>query len=705
MNIKTQNILILLVSAILCSCSSGEKKFLVQSAQISIEFNSNFIEKIEWRPAAKNSIVVFDPLIQPGIVVDGKTCIDFKTKKSDFSNKQITDKEFGTANEAVITGIFEDGDLKIERQTRILLPDKFKDAVIFNTVYRNLGSKKIHIDSVFSQRILVKSRIIKQGTQQADLASFQGGVNEWGRDYELIWLKPGFQQENFQGIHHTTESEFIGGGMPFVDVWDKNMGVAVMHLETKPQWLSLPVNVRTDGSTELSIVEKPVEKLGMQEWLNPSDTFHTVQNAIVFHHLDYFDALNIYGELLRCRGIDILRTSPANAYEPYWKSWGFGMNFTLKQIYNILPELRKIGIYTANPDDGWFDYYGDWNVNRSAGKFPNGEKDIIEFVKKVHKQGFKTNLWWYPLGVSPNSTLAKERPDLLVQAEDGSYPLESRGQYQFCPAYQPALKYIESIVARLTGEWGFDGLYTDARGLASVPPCYNKAHHHKSPMESFEEVPAVYKVINETLHKYNKDALHEVCICATPHSPYNMPYYQIASASDPVNLLQVRRRIKVEKAIHGPTFCVGDCYQVPKDEWRGCSVKESFESAMGTGAQVTTYYTDLDPIQLKTWEKWFGKYREMKLSSGEYLNLYDIAFDKPEIHVVRKGDELFYGIFADIWTKNENIMLRGLKEGVNYTVFDYKNDKMLGIVNGSNPVLNIGFTENLLIRVKPENKK
>jgi len=262
------------------------------------------------------------------------------------------------------------------------------------------------------------------------------------------------------------------------------------------------------------------------------------------------------------------------------------MAFTVEQIYNVLPELDKIGIKTANPDDGWFEYYGDWNVNRSPGKFPEGEKEIIEFVHNIHKQGFKTNLWWYPLGVSPQGKLAKERPDLLVQAEDGSFPLDSRGVYQLCPAYEPALRYIEDLVARFTGHWGFDGLYSDSRGLAAVPPCFNMAHHHL----------------------------------------------------------------------------------------------------------------------FLTWKKWIGKYRALGLSRAEYVNLYDIAFDKPEIHVVKKGDEFFYGVYADSGSKNEEIILRGLEKGVSYSVYDYNHDRQLGTINGSNPVLNTDFTEYLLIRLKPENK-
>jgi alpha-galactosidase len=697
-----RNITILAISLLLSSCSFLKRDLTVQNGQISVTYDQNFNEKISWMPSGQNSIIEFDPSVQPCIIVNGKKCSKFTTGKANFTQKRITDKEFGPADEAIIIGIFEEGNLKIERQTRLLLPDKFKDAVIFDTKYRNLGPARIHIDKVCTQSMLLKSKMTRTANDSADFASFQGGINEWGRDYEVIWLKPGFKQENFQGIHNTKGTELIGGGMPFIDIWDKNMGVAIMQIETKPQWLSLPVSVRQDGTTEIGIIEKPEEKLGMQEWLNPSESFRTVENAVIFHHLDYFDALNTYGNLLRCRGINIPKTSPENAYEPYWKSWGFGMKFTLQQIYNLLPELKKIGINIANPDDGWFEYYGDWNVNRASGKFPGGEKDMIAFVKKLHDQGFKTNLWWYPFGVSQDSKLAKERSDLLIQSEDGSFPIESRGLYQLCPAYEPAMKYIEGVVDRLTGEWGFDGLYTDARGLASAPPCYNKAHHHKSPMDSFREVPQLFKVINDALQKHNKNALHEVCICATPHSPYNMPYYQIASASDPVSLLQVRRRVKVEKAIHGPSFCVGDCYQVPKDEWVGSSVNESFESALGTGAQVTTFYKDLDSTQLKTWEKGFGKYRELKLSSAEYISLYDIVFDKPEIHVVRKGDEMFYGIYAKEWTKNNNIVLRGLGKGVNYSVYDYYHDKKLGIVNGNNPVLNVDFTDNLLIRVKPE---
>ena len=184
-----------------------------------------------------------------------------------------------------------------------------------------------------------------------------------------------------------------------------------------------------------------------------------------------------------------------------------------------------------------------------------------------------------------------------------------------------------------------------------------------------------------------------------PHSPYYMPYYAVASASDPVNPAQMRRRVKAEKAIRGPRFCVGDCYQVPLDQWRGSSLPDAFESAFGVGAQLTTFYASLDTAQLERWRRWFHLYRDLNLATGEYLNLYDIAFDKPETHVVRAGGSLYYGMFADYWSQGHAIELRGLDPNRTYDVYDYANKKSLGSIHGDKPLVQVSFKESLLLRV------
>jgi len=42
-----------------------------------------------------------------------------------------------------------------------------------------------------------------------------------------------------------------------------------------------------------------------------------------------------------------------------------------------------------------------------------------------------------------------------------------------------------------------------------------------------------------------------------------------------------------------------------QQEWTGSSVPESFESAVGTGAQLTTFYTALDERQRALWADGF----------------------------------------------------------------------------------------------------
>ncbi len=672
----------------------------VESARIQVAFDDQLHCSISWKGHPGGGIIAYSPEVQMGVRVNGDDVFDFQLDESRSTVEEVNDPEFGRAMACTVIGRWAKGNVRLAKTVRVLLPSSFPDSAVFQTSYTNEGDGTQRIDAVYTQRLLLDRQLAEPTAQSYDFASYQGGSYAWGKDYSLVRLRPGFNQSNFQGVGDISGEEGEGGGMPFIDLWSPEMGVALAHLEKQPEWLSLPVTVRTDGKVDAGILEKPDPELGQMQLLKPGESYRTVLNAVIFHHLDFFDALKTYGNLLRSRGVAIPSSSPPSAYEPYWKSWGFGLDFSRDQIFDALPTLRKIGISIANLDDGWFDHYGDWNVSRVQGKFPGGEKDIIAFVDRLHADGFKTNLWWYPLGVSVESELAKERPDLLVQARDGSYPKDSRDLYQLCPAHEPALKHVEALLNRFLSRWGFDGVYLDTVGLGSIPPCFNERHRHSSPLDSFRSLPSVFERIYRVSHELNPDPWLEVCICAMPHSPYNMPYYHIAGASDPISRVQGRRRIKAEKAIRGGIFCVGDAYQVPLDEWDGSSVPEDFSLTLGTGAQMTTFYTDLDSSQESTWKTGIERYRELGLASGEYVNLYDLAFDKPEIHVVRKGDDLFYGIFADVWPRNKPIELRGLDPDSMYQVLDYIQGAELGEISGTEPVIRKAFEKSLLLRVR-----
>jgi alpha-galactosidase len=74
--------------------------------------------------------------------------------------------------------------------------------------------------------------------------------------------------------------------------------------------------------------------------------------------------------------------------------------------------------------------------------------------------------------------------------------------------------------------------------------------------------------------------------------------------------------------------------------------------------------------------------------------LYDIGFDKPETHAIRKGDSMYYAFYAPHWTGP--VHLRGL-DNKRYKLVDYVNDKRLGFVNGPTGELRVGFEKSLLV--------
>ena len=69
-----------------------------------------------------------------------------------------------------------------------------------------------------------------------------------------------------------------------------------------------------------------------------------------------------------------------------------------------------------------------------------------------------------------------------------------------------------------------------------------------------------------------------------------------------------------------------------------------------------------------------GGIKDKMLSKEEYKGgLYDIGYDKPETHVIAKGDTLFYAFYDEKWIGE--IALRGLDEATSYVALDYFNNE------------------------------
>ncbi len=176
-------------------------------------------------------------------------------------------------------------------------------------------------------------------------------------------------------------------------------------------------------------------------------------------------------------------------------------------------------------------------------------------------------------------------------------------------------------------------------------------------------------------------------------------------ASDPHNSWQVRTKGRTLKALHGDsTAYFGDHVELSDG-------RQDFASTVGIGGVPGTQFTwppgsaqrsrlDLTPEKEVIWQKWINLYKKMMPSRGEYLgDLYDIGFDRPEVHAIRKSGKMYYAFYAPEWSGR--IELRGL-EANSYAVTDYENDKELGTVRGPVGALDVRFQKHLLLEARPQ---
>ena len=90
--------------------------------------------------------------------------------------------------------------------------------------------------------------------------------------------------------------------------------------------------------------------------------------------------------------------------------------------------------------------------------------------------------------------------------------------------------------------------------------------------------------------------------------------------------------------------------------------------------------------------------KDKMFSRGEYLgDLYDIGFDRPESHAIRKDGQMYYAFYARHW--NGPVELRGL-ESRDYHVVDYVNHKDFGAVHGPRAHFRMEFDEYILLEAR-----
>ena len=649
--------------------------------------------------AGKNLRIEFDRSLHSRVVAlfDGheQTIGDFTPSESirlaatdvtDFAlqnqHSEPVHDRLGSGARTVLTGKAA----SLTKTVTVTVYDAFPRMAFFDVAYTNSGNADLAVTAWTNHHYLITATT---DTQPA-FWSHQSGSYEKRPDWVLP-LKPSFKQQNYLGMNASD----YGGGTPVVDVWRTDAGIGVGHIEMAPKLVSLPV---TQPAADRATVAITFEH---SQTLTPGETLHTFRTFVAVHQGDYFQTLHDYREVMLAQGVHF-DASPDSAFGPIWCAWGYGRKMKPSQLYGALPIVQKLGFTWVTLDDGWQTAQGDWFLQPQ--KYPNGDSDMRALVDKIHAEGFKAQLWWAPLAADPGTELVKKHPDwLLLNADGTKQKISYWNSWYLCPADPDVIAYHQAIVTKAIKDWGFDGLKLDGQHMNGAPPCFNPAHHHARPEDSVEGMPKFFRALYDTARQAKHNALVEFCPCGTAYSFFTLPYLNMSVASDPESAWQVRTKGKTLKALQGDSVAYfGDHVDMTKDD---------FASTVGVGGVIGTNFTwpegsaerkrgDLTPARQQNFEKWIAIYKDKMLPRGEYLGtLYDIGFDRPEAHAVRKDGNMFYAFFAPRWSGK--ITLRGLAERA-YHVTDYVDGKDLGTVRGPAATLEVQFEKHLLLQATPE---
>lgn len=116
----------------------------------------------------------------------------------------------------------------------------WQDNVFLRWRFENRGNVPVEIHRLSLPRLIIPRPTPKR------VWTFQGAAVQWGQDFAFE-LPTTFYRDNFLG--HLQDGE--GGGIPLVDFWTPDLGIALGHLETVSQPWYMPVEASDDRSLHL----------------------------------------------------------------------------------------------------------------------------------------------------------------------------------------------------------------------------------------------------------------------------------------------------------------------------------------------------------------------------------------------------------------------------------------------------------------------
>jgi alpha-galactosidase len=208
----------------------------------------------------------------------------------------------------------------------------------------------------------------------------------------------------------------------------------------------------------------------------------------------------------------------------------------LDRLTTLADTAAGIGVERFVLDDGWFRGrrddtagLGDWTVDAQV--WPRGLHPIADRVRSL---GMQFGLWFEPEMVNPDSDLAREHPEWLLQ------PLTARawrGQYVLDLTRPAAFEYLLASISAIVGEYRLDYIKWDQNRdlIEAVHDGRANVHRHTE---------AVYRLIDR-LRMLHPDL--EIESCASGGARVDLGVLErtdrvwASDTNDPVERLAIQR--------------------------------------------------------------------------------------------------------------------------------------------------------------------
>ena len=394
----------------------------------------------------------------------------------------------------------------------------------------------------------------------------------------MDWTLPvteGFYQRNYLGMNNTD----YGGGIPVVDLWQRDGGIAIGLFEPVLRMIAMPVEwKRYDNKVTMALHYDLPEALE----LATGDTLRCFKAFRLTHKGDYFNALRIFSDYMQAHLGVTMKPSEPEAFEPVWCAWGYGRPFKMDMVLGTLDKVAELGFTWVDIDDGYQIAEGDWNTNKL---FPGGDKDMRHITDEVHKRGLKAKLWWAPLAADPDTKLVKEHPEMLLLTEEWAHEYITWWDSWYLSPLNPAVDaYTTDLLNMFLDRWNFDGLKIDGQHLNCCLPDYNEHTGLANAWEAPEQMPTYFEKVYQQAQALKPHAVIQVCPCGCAVNYFLIPHINQAVASDPMSSRQVRMKRKAYAALAPGLAYYGDHVELTDGG-------NDFASQIGTGSVIGTKFT------------------------------------------------------------------------------------------------------------------